>query len=417
MELRLRIKYPQTATGDPGSVPKTRPPRFLALLIAANRSLGGQLLARTGEGLDLAVTHRLDSYPSPEALAALVDSGKPDLVFLDLATDFEMACGLIRTLAALHPDIYVVGLDQRKDSETVMRVLREGATEFLHSPFEPAEVRGALARIDRLRRASGSARATSGTVIAFTSAKPGAGATTLATQAALALRAVTGQRVLLVDFNFEGGLAGAGMVPAPRYSVVDALNQAYSLDVTKWSILTEYTGHIDLLAAPQDPYEGEVEPERIHALLASARLAYDWIVVDLPTVFQLRSQLVLLEADQGFVVTTTELPSLHLARRASDWLRQYGFGKERYRLLVNRAAFSTLLDRKVVDDVLNCQVFATLPNDYRTLHGLERFGETPGRDTELGASLHRFAVLLAGSRNTGPAAPSHALGLRPAMAR
>jgi len=417
MELRLRIKRPRIATWDPESAPKTRPPRFSALLISPNRSLGGQLLARTAEGFDLAVTHRLDSYPSLGALAALVGSGKPDLVFLDLATDLEAACGLIRALARLHPDIYVVGLDKHKDPETVMKVLREGATEFLHSPFEPAEVRGALARIDRLRGASGSARATSGTVIAFSSAKPGAGATTLATHTALALRAVTGQRILLVDFNFEGGLADPGIVPAPRHSVVDALNQACSLDVMKWSMLTEHTGHIDLLAAPQVPYEGEVEPERIHALLASARLAYDWIVADLPTVFQLRSQLILLEADQGFVVTTTELPSLHLARRASDWLRQCGSGKERCRLLVNRAAFSASLDRGVVDDVLNCPVFATLPNDYRTLHDLGRFGETPGLDTELGASLHRFAVLLAGSRNTDSAALSPALGLRPAMAR
>ena len=145
MELRLRMKRPQTAAGDPESAPMTRPARFSALLIAPNRSLGGQLLARTGEGLDLAVTHQLDSYPSLEALATLVGSGRPDLVFVDLATDLEAACGLIRTLAALHPDIYVVGLDQRKDSETLMKVLREGATEFLHSPFEPAEVRGAPA--------------------------------------------------------------------------------------------------------------------------------------------------------------------------------------------------------------------------------------------------------------------------------
>ena len=71
----------------------------------------------------------------------------------------------------------------------------------------------------------------------------------------------------------------------------------------------------------------------------------------------------------------------------------------------------------MVDDVLNCPVFATLPNDYRTLHDLRRFGEIPGRDTELGASLHRFAALLAGSRDSSSAAPAQALGLRPAMAR
>lgn len=417
MRFRVQIGRPKGTATRPGAEPELRSRRFRALLIAPNRDLSRQLLVRAGEEPDLEIVHQMDSYPSFEALASSSLAHKPDIVFLDVASDLDTACGLIQSLTSLYPDIHVIGLDERKDSETLIRALRFGATEFLQAPFQPDEMRGALARIDRLRRVGEIPSDASGRVIAFASAKPGAGATTLATQTALALRAATGQRVLLVDLNLEGGLVGAGLAPGPRHSVLDGIEQVGSLDRAKWSALTEYAGQIEVLAAPQVPYDGEVDSERLHALVASARLAYDWIVLDLPAVFHNRSLLALAEADRGFIVTTTELPSLHLARRAADWLRRCGFGADRYQILANRAVFSILLDQRVMCEVLNGQVFATIPNDYRSLHELSRFGDMPRANTELGASLRRLAALLAGTRSPGSGALSHACELRPAVAR
>jgi pilus assembly protein CpaE len=417
MKSWFQIGRPKGTATRTDHTPELRSPRFRAFLIAPNRTLGGQLLVRAGEEPDLEIVHQLDSYPPLEALASVARAHKPDIVFLDLSSDLDTACGLIQSLASLCPNIFVIGLDESNDSETLIRALRVGATEFLHAPFQPDEMRGALTRIDRLRRAGEDSSGTSGRVIAFSSAKPGAGATTLATQTALALHAATGRRVLLVDLNLEGGLVGTGLTPSPRHSVLDGIERGGALDATQWSALTEYAGHIEVLAAPQVPYDGEVDSERLHALLASARQAYDWIVLDLPTVFDSRSLLALAEADRGFIVTTTELASLHLARRAADRLRQCGFGGDRYHILANRAVFSTLLDQRVMCDVLRSQVFATIPNDYRSLHELPRFGDMPRANTELGASLRRLAALLAGARSPGSGAFSPECELRPAVAR
>jgi pilus assembly protein CpaE len=416
MRLGFRIGRKKQTPQPAAAPPDPRSRRFRAFVIAPNRALGQQLLARAGERPDLEIAHQLDSYPSFEALAAPARALRPDLVFLDLASDLDTACGLIRSLTTLCPDIHVIGLSEHRDSDVLMRALRVGATEFLAAPFQPAEMSGALARVRRLRHAGGFSSDAPGRVIAFSSAKPGAGATTLATQTALALRAATGRRVLLVDLNLEGGLVGEGIVPAPRYSVLDAVGRAGPLNAAQWSELTEYAGHIEVLAAPRVPHDGELDGERLHTLLASARQAYDWVVLDLPAVFHPRSLLALVEADRGFIVTTTEMPSLHLVRRASDWLRQCGFGAGRYQVIVNRAVYSSVLDQRVTCDLVDGQVFATLPNDYRTLHELSRFGDLPGADTELGASLRRLAVLLAGAPSPAPGALSETRGLRPAVA-
>jgi pilus assembly protein CpaE len=416
MRFRLQIDRSKGGANCANPAPELRSRRFRAVLIAPNRTLGRQLLAQAGEEPDLEIIHQLNSYPSFEALASAARTQNPDLVFLDVSSDLDTACGLIGSLASLCPDIHVIGLDHHQDSETLIRALRVGATEFLYTPFQPAEMRDALARIDRLRSAGEVCSGTPGRVIAFSSAKPGAGATTLATHTALALRAATGQRVLLMDLNLDGGMVGSGLPSLPRHSVLDGIERAGSLDAAQWSALTESAGRIEVLAAPPAPYDGEVDSERFRALLASARLAYDWIVLDLPTVFHRRSSLALAEADRGFIVTTTELPSLHLARRAAEWLRQRGFGGERYQILANRAGFSTWLDQKVLCELLNSRVAATIPYDFRSLQGLPRFGDMPGLDTKLGASLRQFAVLLAGADSPGSGAVSPARELRLAAA-
>lgn len=417
MKLRAWADRSQPADSQSPGAPPVRGRRLRSVLIAPDRKLGRQFLTRAGQDSGLLVTEQIDAYPPFSTLAALARSARPEVVLLDLATDLAVACGLIRSLVSLCPDIHVVGLHERKDADALMSALRVGATEFLYSPFEPEEMRGALARIDRLRRSGGSDGVESGRVIAFSSAKPGSGATTLATQTALALRALTGERVLLADLNLWSGLLGADIVPTPIYSVLDGLDQAQSLDINKWSSLTHYSGQIDLLPAPATPYIGQVEPERLTKLLQSARQVYDWTVLDLPAVFHTVSQMALSEVDQGFVVITTELPSLHLARRSAAWLKSRGFGRDRYQVVVNRAVFSGALDRRAMEEVLNCPVFATLPNDYGTLHKLVRFGEMPAPDTELGASLRKFAVSLAGGQNDGSATRASAYGLSPIMAR
>jgi pilus assembly protein CpaE len=141
-------------------------------------------------------------------------------------------------------------------------------------------------------------------------------------------------------------------------------------------------------------------------MLERARAAYDWILLDLPAIFHRATLLALPEADQVFLVTTAELPSLHLARKALLFLGQLGFGRERVRVLVNRVAKRGELGGADVEKILGTEVHRSCPNDYSSLDRALAQGGPLGSGCELGRAIEELARGLAGSAASGGRRPA-----------
>lgn len=181
-----------------------------------------QLQASLGETRVFEVLSELKSYPQEQTLDIRLRQIQPVVVLLDLSSDLETALQLIRFVSSFQPPIQVVGMHTDNNSEVLVRSLRAGAIEFLSMPFDPAGQREAAARIRRLREPEGHSTQDFGKVVAFSSAKPGSGASTLATQTAFCLRRMTGKRVLLADFDILSGSIAFALKLNPTYSLLDA---------------------------------------------------------------------------------------------------------------------------------------------------------------------------------------------------
>ena len=139
-----------------------------------------------------------------------------------------------------------------------------------------------------------------------------------------------------------------------------------------------------------------VDPERLNAVLESARKYYEWIVIDLPVVFHRTSLITFSEADKCFLVSTSELPSLHLTRRAISMLATLGFNKERYKVVVNRVNRRDGLAEADLEKMFNYPVYSTFPNDYFALHRVVTLGEPLGGEGDLGKAVESLASRLSG---------------------
>ena len=84
------------------------------------------------------------------------------------------------------------------------------------------------------------------------------------------------------------------------------------------------------------------------------------------------------------MVSTAELPSLHLTRKALTLVEQLGFPKERFQVLVNRVDKRTSIGVADMEKLFGCKVHASLPNDYFSLHRVVTLGQPLGNDGELG---------------------------------
>ncbi|MCP5112152.1 MAG: MinD/ParA family protein [bacterium] len=373
---------------------RNRESELTALMISPNRDLAGKFLATVQETKAFQILSDLKSYPPRQTLDIRLRQLKPDVVLVDVATNLEQASDLIRFLSSFRPVTQVVGLHTHNDSEAIVRTLRLGASEFLYGPFEVKVMQEAIARICRLRVPERTSEPEIGRVLVFCSAKPGSGASTLASQTAFALRRLTGQRVLLVDLDTAGGTVAFYLKLHHNSSVMDAFERAEQIDPTLWASLIAHCDGIEVLPAPEGPELAGVEPNRLHDVLEFARMLYDWVILDGPAIPHRSSLLAVSESDEAFLVSTTELGSLHLTRRAVTVLEQLGFGKDRFRVLINRSSKRDGIGSSDMEKIFNCPVHAMFPNDYFSLHRVISLGQALDSDTELGKSVESLSSKL-----------------------
>jgi pilus assembly protein CpaE len=276
-----------------------------------------------------------------------------------------------------------------------------GASEFLYAPFENNTQHEAVSRLRRIRNPEPVEEVQSGSLIAFSSAKPGSGASTIALQAAFALKKATGKRVLLADFDLAGGCVGFYSKLSHSEPVFDALAGGGRLTQAMWSSMISNSNGVDVLTAPRNPFTGTVETKLLSGVLEFVRSNYDWTLIDLPAVFENWSLAVLSQADCGLLVSTPELPSVHLARKAVRYLDQLGFPRERFQLLINRVNRRDEISRTHLERLFDCTVHSRLPNDFFSLNRLATLGEPLEEGSELGKAMIKFAARL--SATTVPA--------------
>jgi pilus assembly protein CpaE len=368
-----------------------RGPVLTALSIVPDRELAAQLAVALERTRSFQILSEFNSYPTQQALEIRVRQTKPDVILLDLASDLDQACELIRCLSTFNFPTHVVGLHVRNDSDAILRSLRSGASEFLYAPFDVQTQNDAVARLRRLLQPGPAEASTPGTIIAFSSAKPGSGASTLAAQTAFALRRTTSQRVLLADLDLMGGMIGFYLKLTNTKSLLDLLPLAERLSDGAWASAIAVADGVDILAAPETPYAGPVDAARLHAVMEYARMNYDWVVIDLPVVFQRLSLMTISESDRAFLVSTSELPSLHLARKAVNLLDQLGFPKERFQILMNRINRRDEIAGSDIERLFNCTIDARIPNDYFSLHRAVTLGQPVDAHCDLGKAMENLA--------------------------
>lgn len=337
------------------------------LFICPNRELAEEFLRTVPALRAFQVLAELKTYPNEQALEMRLRQLEPDVVLLDVATDLASAADLIERIHRVNSAIQVVGLHSSNDRDAIVTALRRGASEFLYSPFDARMQQEAIGRLRRLRRPTAPPdEPGQGQVVAFSSTKPGSGASTVALDIALTLERQSHGRVLLIDGDVAGGSIAEilGEPVTEDASLAAALSGASG---PNWHRHTKRVGGIEILPAPPQPCTDPLELARLAEILDPARRAYDWVVIDLPNVFDRLSLMTVSVADHFYAVTTADLPSLHLTRRALGLLKDVGFAAGAVKVLINRTAKREGLQMSDYKEALGHAVEVMIPNDYQAI--------------------------------------------------
>jgi pilus assembly protein CpaE len=97
------------------------------------------------------------------------------------------------------------------------------------------------------------------------------------------------------------------------------------------------------------------------------------------------------EIDEVCLVTTLDVPALHQSKQIIQTLLDSGYGKQRIKLILNRAPKRLDITPGELEKMLGIAIFALVPNDYQELYETYAEGRMLNRSSELGKQLAKLA--------------------------
>ena len=320
---------------------------------------------------------------------------RPDVVLVDISGWKEPLETLVSSIRSAIGDPMVIALNTSAEADAILSVLRAGINEYLFPPLqEPLKKALEKRSAERSRRRSDGVKG-GGKAFGFMSAKGGCGATTLVTHVAAELGRQN-QKVLLCDLDLDAGMVGFITKTKAVYSILDAVNNLHRLDIHYWKALVsngipgvEIVSSPLALASKQQPKD-----EQIRHVLAFARPHYDWTLVDLGRSLSRMAMGALEEIDEACLVTTLEVPALHQSKQIIQTLLDGGYGKNRIKLILNRAPKRLDITPGELEKMLGIPIFCMVPNDYPELYETYAEGRMLNRSSDLGKNIARLAMKL-----------------------
>jgi len=357
------------------------------IIIGAEADLVRSLEAAFQETGRYGLLRGVNSYPEGLQLERMLRAHAPQVVFLcvDSLQDALSTRGGIESIVHGVP---VVAFGRDSSQQILIELMKVGIREFVTLPFEPQALQDLADRLQDVLSKTPPSFDTTDLTFSFLPAKPGVGASTLALNVSVAMSRHT--KVFLADFDLNSGLIAFMLKIGAEFSLVDAAEKSAEIDENMWPKLVTEVGGLDVLPSGRSQPGFRIDPIQIHRLVSFARRQYGVICVDLSGNMEKYSVELMQESKRIFVVTTSEIPPLHLARHRCQFLRSIDLG-DRVSVLLNRHHKRSNVRISQIEELLEAPVYETFPNDYRSVHEALVAGKAVNASTELGKACARVA--------------------------
>ena len=287
----------------------------------------------------------------PEAIE-LARSLVPDVVLMDINMPGMDGIEATERLLQQVPSASVVMISVQGEREYIHRAMLAGACEFLTKPFSADEVarviRAAYAheqpRRERQARSSAAPAVvppTRGSLITVAGPRGGIGRTTIAVNTSVALAALTGQPVGLLDGHLQFGDIGIRLnAPGDQLTIVDVAGDGEVVDPDLFErALVRLPGGVHVLIAPRRPEDADRVSRALLGSVIDAFASHHVVTVaDTPAQLTEHALTLIERADVIVLVTTLALSSISAANAFLALVERLDLAPERIVLVGNRTS-------------------------------------------------------------------------------
>ncbi|MDP3495974.1 MAG: hypothetical protein Q8R82_22920 [Hyphomonadaceae bacterium] len=316
-----------------------------------------------------------------------ISSTDVDLVLINSdGLDRPTLLNVIEALAALATPPAVLLIGANLPVGAVRAIMRLGRSDVMETPIDPDALVSAICALLTATSQATTTNNAASRCWSIIGAVGGAGATTLAVEAAtlLANRSTRGRSVCLVDLHLADGAAAAylGATPLMQLREFDVMPERIDRGLLA-AFASPISEKLDVLACPRDALAFAQTPRQtVLRVLELACEVYEHVIVDLPRHRHAWTAEVLAGSDEVVVVSELTVPALLAARALSDEIASARPAQLRPRIVLNRLGtrmFSSAPSMGEAERALQRKVDAGVSSDW----------EAAAASVNLGGSISR----------------------------
>ncbi len=305
-----------------------------------------------------------------EFYSDVIEQTRPDVGVVSLDSDPERAIALIQQLAEEAPETSILAASENTDGHQILRTIRAGASEFLTLPLAMDDLKNALERVGQQKFGSTESGSRSCDVIAVAGATGGVGTTSTAVNLGCILAEDTRNSVALIDLDVALGDADVFLDAIPDYTLADVVQNISRLDIQllKQS-LTKHSSGLYLLPRPVELHDtAAITEESVRKVVGLMKASFSHLIIDLSKTYSAADMAAIESATKVLLVTQLDLPCLRNVVRLMMSFEEIDGMQDKVEIVVNRAGLdSGQISLKKAKETLGREIFALLPNDYRTM--------------------------------------------------
>jgi pilus assembly protein CpaE len=328
----------------------------------------------------------------------VVKQTTPEAILINIDSDKESAINLIERLRQEYARLGIVVISSSTEGQTILRVMRAGAREFVNSPVEVQELVAALERVCDNSGSGGVGRPKTGRMIAVAGASGGVGTTSIAVNLACCLAQIPGESVALVDLDLSLGDADVFLDTIPEYTLLDVAENVSRLDLSLLrKSLTKHSSGVYLLPRPVQLQDIEaVSSSDFGRVLKLLKASFTHLIVDLSKSYNALDLMALQSADDVLLLTQLDLPCLRNVVRLLTSLERFDNLGRKIRIVVNRAGLDNKqISLKKAEEHIGRSIFWQIPNNFSAVSEGRNNG-VPLIESAPNASITQNIVALAG---------------------
>lgn len=314
----------------------------------------------------------------------------PSHIVLDIGASGQAILAEVDQLAQqCAADTRVIAVGDVNDVLLYRGLIGRGVIDYLPMPAAASDVVQALQTPLRATPAAtpaavatpaASSHAAEKRVITFLSAASGDGASTAALNTAYALSEAMPGQTVLVDMDYQFGMAAKHLNLQNQYGIRDLFDHPErGIDAMLIKRMVANYGKLHVITAPAElRYLPSVSADAVHDLIAILKQNYDTVIIDLPHVWLPWVATVCQQSTHLVLVAQLWLKSVSHAARLMRAFREINIPLERVHTVINRsgAKFKEAIEQKDFERVCGTTIAYTLHNDIKTIVSAEASAKT-----------------------------------------